>query len=100
VAKRKLPCAKALLPSYRPHNGQMHDYLPDFLIRLKTDSLCHLILETKGYDPLEEVKRAVAERWVAAVNAGGSYGHWQFAMAKKVADVAKSIAAASARLPR
>jgi hypothetical protein len=28
----------------------------------------HLILETKGYDRLTEVK-AAAERWVAAVNA-------------------------------
>ena len=33
------------------HNGQMHDYVPDFIIRLKTPDL-HLILETKGYDPL------------------------------------------------
>lgn len=29
---------------------------------------------TKGYDPLEDVKRAAAERWVAAVNADGAYG--------------------------
>lgn len=69
------------------HNGQMHDYLPDFLIRLKAESPRYLILETKGYDPLEDVKRAAAERWVAAVNADGSYGRWQYALAKKVADV-------------
>ena len=35
-----------------------------------------MILETKGYDPLEEVKRAAAQRWVAAVNADGTYGRW------------------------
>ena len=54
------------------HNGQLHDYVPDFIVRLKTDPPRHLILETKGYDPLEEVKRAAAERWVAAVNADGT----------------------------
>ncbi len=68
------------------HNGQMHDYMPDFLIRLKADLPRYLILETKGFDPLEEVKRAAAERWVAAVNADGTYGHWKYAVAKKVID--------------
>jgi type III restriction enzyme len=68
------------------HNGQCHDYQPDFIIRLKTDPPTHLILETKGFDPLEEVKKAAAERWVAAVNADGSFGHWRYAMAKKVAE--------------
>ncbi|MBR8839750.1 MAG: DEAD/DEAH box helicase family protein [Stigonema ocellatum SAG 48.90 = DSM 106950] len=32
------------------YNGQPHDYLPDFIIRLKTEQLNYLILETKGYD--------------------------------------------------
>lgn len=69
------------------HNGQMHDYVPDFIIRLKADPVSYLILETKGYDPLEDVKRAAAERWVAAVNADGTYGKWRYAVAKKVSDV-------------
>ncbi len=69
------------------HNGQMHDYVPDFLVRLRTDPPVHLILETKGYDPLEEVKRAAAERWVAAVNADGSYGRWEYALARSVSAV-------------
>lgn len=69
------------------HNGQMHDYVPDFLVRLTGEPTVHLILETKGYDPLEEVKRAAAERWVAAVNADGTYGRWRYAMVKKVADI-------------
>ncbi|CAN5895830.1 DEAD/DEAH box helicase family protein [soil metagenome] len=69
------------------HNGQMHDYMPDFLIRLKTEPERYLILETKGYDPLEEVKAAAAERWVAAVNADGTYGQWRYAVAKKVSEV-------------
>jgi type III restriction enzyme len=69
------------------HNGQMPDYMPNFLIRLSTEPPRHLILETKGFDPLEEVKRAAAERWVAAVNADGTYGHWEYAVAKKVGDI-------------
>lgn len=67
------------------HNGQDHEYRPDFIIRL-TDGT-HLILETKGYDPLAEVKQAAAQRWVAAVNADGKFGKWSYAMIKKAEDV-------------
>ena len=65
------------------HNGQMHDYRPDFIIRLDVsgDLPCYLILETKGHDPLRDVKRAAAERWVNAVNADGRYGQWQYEIA-------------------
>jgi type III restriction enzyme len=64
------------------HNGQMHDYMPDFIVRLDTAEERYLILETKGYDPLEEVKKAAAERWVKAVNADGKFGQWRFKMLK------------------
>ena len=73
------------------HNGQMHDYVPDFIVRLKTEPACYLILETKGYDPLEEVKRGAAERWVAAVNADGTYGHWAYRVVKKISDIPECI---------
>jgi type III restriction enzyme len=69
------------------HNGEDHDYVPDFLVRLHGEPPCFLILETKGYDPLEPVKRAAAERWVAAVNADGSHGRWHYEIAKAVAEV-------------
>ena len=69
------------------HNGEGHDYIPDFIVRLKTDPVLHLILETKGYDPLEEVKTAAAHRWVNAVNAEGSYGQWRYAIVHKVGDI-------------
>jgi type III restriction enzyme len=71
------------------HDGQMHDYMPDFIARLVSDGKPerHLILETKGYDPLDEVKEAAAQRWCAAVNADGRYGQWRFAMARKIEDV-------------
>jgi hypothetical protein len=48
-------------------------------------------LEVKGFDPLEEVKRAAAERWVSAVNADGSYGEWRYRMVKKVTDIDSAI---------
>ena len=51
----------------------------------------YLILETKGFDPLDEVKAAAAQRWVAAVNAEASYGHWQYAVARKVSEVGAAI---------
>jgi hypothetical protein len=47
----------------------------------------YLILETKGYDPLQEVKEAAAQRWVAAVNADGQFGQWAFQMVTKVSEV-------------
>ncbi len=73
------------------HNGQMHDYMPDFVIRLNAEGPRYLIIETKGYDPLEEVKRGAAERWTAAVNVDGTYGHWQYAIAKKVTEIGAII---------
>ncbi|MGH7331193.1 MAG: BPTD_3080 family restriction endonuclease, partial [Candidatus Rokuibacteriota bacterium] len=69
------------------HNGQVHDYLPDFIVRLTSQPSLHLILETKGFDPLEEVKTAAAKRWVAAVNSDGTYGRWRYEVAKRVADI-------------
>jgi type III restriction enzyme len=81
------------------YNGQMHDYMPDFLVRLKSATLEHIILETKGYDPLEQMKRAAAERWVAAVNADGTYGRWHYLVVKNIEDIsqlAEAIAKISA----
>ena len=69
------------------HNGEPHDYLPDFIVRLAGDSDRFLILETKGFDELESVKREAAERWVKAVNADGKYGLWSYAVAKRPTDV-------------
>jgi type III restriction enzyme len=69
------------------HNGQSHDYVPDFFVRLAGRPGEHLILETKGFDELAEVKTAAAERWVAAVNADGAHGHWRYAMARSVEQV-------------
>ena len=74
------------------HSGQDHEYLPDFLIRLNVVKPAFLILETKGYDPFAEVKQAAARRWCVAVNAEGSFGHWQFKMARTIGEVDQLIA--------
>jgi type III restriction enzyme len=69
------------------YNDQMHDYMPDFIIRVKSNPVVHLILETKGYDPRAEIKQAAAQRWVAAVNAESSYGRWAYVMTRKPSEV-------------
>ena len=58
---------------------------------LKLDIHCYLILETKGFDPLEGIKKAAAERWVNAVNSDGGYGRWQYAIARKPEAVVKCL---------
>jgi len=77
------------------YNGQMHDYMPDFIIRLKTNPSIHLILETKGYDPKEEVKRAAAERWVQQSTRKVAMVRWAYTIVKKTTDVSKAITQAA-----
>ena len=79
------------------HNGEPHDYVPDFIVRLTGDPSIHLILETKGYDELAEVKAQAAERWVSAVNVSGRFGVWRYALARKPEEVASRIDEATSR---
>ena len=79
------------------HNGQMHDYQPDFIIRLETDAEQYLILETKGYDPLKELKEAAALRWCSAVNSQGGFGHWSFVITDRMDRVRTLLDAAFSR---
>jgi type III restriction enzyme len=58
------------------HSGGDHEYFPDFVVRMFNGVM--LILETKGYDELEEVKAQAAQRWVRAVNADGIHGRWHY----------------------
>lgn len=74
------------------HNGAMHDYIPDFLVRLRSGSEhLNLILEVKGHDELAGVKRAAAQRWVDAVNADGRFGTWRYAMAMRPSEVRTTL---------
>jgi len=73
------------------HNGEPHDYVPDFIVRLRGEPTRYLILETKGFDPLMEVKTQAAQRWVNAVNAEGGYGQWHYVVARKPEEVRTCI---------
>ena len=73
------------------HNGEPHEYLPDFIVRLNGDEARYLILETKGYDPLAEVKAQAADRWVHAVNSDGAYGSWDYALVSDMGTIGEVI---------
>ena len=77
------------------HNGEHHEYLPDFIVRLAGDGERYLILETKGYDPLHEVKSQAALRWVRAINAGGGFGRWDYAVISDMSKVATAVSRAT-----
>jgi type III restriction enzyme len=84
------------------YNGEMHDFVPDFIVRMNGGAesrRINLVLETKGYDPLREVKEAAAARWVNAVNADGRFGTWLFRMANSVADVSYILNEAASPAP-
>ncbi|WP_434478565.1 BPTD_3080 family restriction endonuclease [Gemmatimonas sp.] len=74
------------------HDSMRHEYLPDFIVRLVGEQVRHVIVETKGYDPLADVKRAAAERWVRAVNADGSWGEWHYRLVYQPADLPHFLA--------
>lgn len=65
------------------HDGQQHEYIPDFLVRLRDKPCYTLIMELKGHpDPLQQIKAQAAERWVAAVNADGQFGTWAYVIVR------------------
>jgi type III restriction enzyme len=76
------------------HDGQDHEYYPDFLVRLREDPSFTLILEVKGRpDPLEQVKAQAAQRWVSAVNAEASFGEWGYAIVRDPARTVETLEA-------
>lgn len=69
------------------HNGQTHDYLPDFIVSMNSGEPRHLILEVKGFDELADVKAEAAARWARAVNADGRHGQWLYRQARSLPQV-------------
>ena len=80
------------------NNGEHHEYFPDFIVRLDGGGERYLILETKGYDPLAEVKSQAARRWVRAVNAVGGYGAWDYDLISDMSKVGEAISRAARSL--
>ena len=77
-------------------DGRDHDYVPDFIVRIKGEAPLHLILETKGYETdQDKLKAAAAQRWVAAVNADGSYGKWIYRVVRKPEEVPNVLSEAT-----
>ncbi len=72
-------------------NGEQHEYVPDFIVRLSGDGERYLILETKGFDAQKQVKHAAAERWCAAVNTHGGFGHWSYRMVDSADKTAAAV---------
>jgi type III restriction enzyme len=69
------------------HDGRQREYQPDFIVRISNGTRVQLILETKGFDELKELKMQAAERWVRAVNADGRFGVWRYALATRPEEV-------------
>jgi len=74
--------------------GVVKKYRPDFLVKL-TDGAT-LVLEVKGRDTEEaKAKRAFLDEWIRAVNAGGGFGEWRWAVSRNPADVGGILLAAN-----
>jgi type III restriction enzyme len=41
--------------------------------------------------PLKDVKQQAADRWVAAVNADGRFGRWQYLLVEKPSDTSAKL---------
>ena len=68
------------------YNGVLHDYWPDFLIRLENNVM--LVLEIKGKDDNQNrAKRRYLAEWVDVVNRDGRYGTWVWDVAFHPAEV-------------
>ncbi len=66
--------------------GQRHNYLPDYLIRLRQndDSELNLILEVKGFESeADRAKQTAAQRWTRAVNHHGGFGTWDLTVCRE-----------------
>lgn len=67
-------------------NGILHEYWPDYLIRLKNG--INLVLEIKGKDSEQnKTKRDALKEWIEAVNENGKFGTWSWDVAFDPADV-------------
>ncbi len=75
------------------HNGEPHDYQPDYVIRLDRPDEEDLIAELKGADweGVAEVKAQAAHRWCAAVTAAGEFGTWGYTLATSVGDLVRYL---------
>jgi len=65
--------------------GVEHEYIPDYLIRLKKKNgkEIKIILEVKGFETEKDRQKEVAaKKWVRAVNHHGEFGRWTYIICK------------------
>ncbi|MFZ1444777.1 MAG: DEAD/DEAH box helicase family protein [Candidatus Dechloromonas phosphoritropha] len=85
-------------------SGKERDYLPDYLIRLRTPKLrtANLILEITGFNKDKELKRwAVRERWLPAVNnarAKLGLAPWYFEEIEDIGNIKPTLTATIKRI--
>jgi type III restriction enzyme len=80
-------------------NGILHEYWPDYLVRLKNGVT--LVLEIKGEDSEQNrAKREALKEWVEAVNEDGKYGVWSWDVAFDPADVRSIIKKHNEAIPK
>ncbi|CAN5427798.1 hypothetical protein BH20VER3_BH20VER3_03170 [soil metagenome] len=73
-------------------DGEPHEYVPDFIVKLNSGRGLNLIIESKGFpDPAKEDKAQATQRWVRAVNVDGRHGQWAYAIAAHPSDVLKIL---------
>ncbi len=71
-------------------DGRSLRYIPDFLVRLDDGAM--LIIEGKGQATTRDAsKESSARRWIAAVNADGTWGQWSYHVAHTPAEVDTAI---------
>lgn len=79
-------------------NGILHEYWPDYLIRLKNGIT--LVLEIKGKDSEQnKAKRDALKEWIEAVNEDGKFGTWSWDVAFDPAEVRPIIKKHSEIIP-
>jgi type III restriction enzyme len=65
-------------------NGEEHNYMPDFIVRIKDghgdEDVLNLIVEVSGEARKDKAAKAATARtlWIPAINNHGGFGRWQF----------------------
>jgi type III restriction enzyme len=78
------------------YDGLKYNYLPDFVVRMKSG--LNLILEVKGQiRDREPHKMEAAKRWVDAVNNWGRLGTWHYALTLDINEIPAILLEAAAQ---
>lgn len=74
--------------------GRARAYLPDFLIRVRTDDggETTVVLETKGWRNEDaKAKESAAKKWIRAVNQHGGLGRWRYEVVQDASEIPKLL---------